>query len=455
MHPSKEDNDERPIQHVEDTVMPDVASAASDTRGIEEDEEPTDLIQDGNWVIIRMPSGNTKLVQAKADALCKLGKFGQCRFSDLINKNAGVLYEIYDGNKLRKADDQFMSLDVYDMQSSEDANNREIHDVGAPGQKLSRDEIEALKKDSLKGNVSSQELIKTLVENSASFDKKTEFSKAKYIKKKQAKFTKAFIPTLPTARSLCDFFFEEDREKIRQIRVDTLSMVLNAANIHAGMRVIVADDAHGMLVAAVMERLGGYGTVFALHESDVPHYDIVSYCNFSAKISKPLHTLSWTKFNNVLLTEAEEEGVIASTPYNRSHKRQEALKVQRERLTLLRNGNFDALVVASAFSPVEVVKALLPYVAGSRPIVVYHSFKEALTDVWEYMRESDDFVNVDMSESWLREYQLPCYRAGTRPIMTGSSTGGFFVSATRAFGMLAVDGEKVGGGFGRPARRRW
>ncbi|TPX33316.1 hypothetical protein SmJEL517_g03778 [Synchytrium microbalum] len=398
------------------------------------------------------------------EAPCKMGKFGTCKFNDLIGNNAGVLYEIYDGDQLRVASDQVMSLDVYDIQSAEDANNREINDLGDTSQKLSQADIEELKRDSLKGQVSSQDVIRSLVENSATFEKKTEFSKAKYIKKKQAKFTKAFVPILPTAKTLCDFFFQEDSPKIKDIRGDTLSMILNASNVHAGMRVLVADDIHGLLVASVMERLGGYGTVIALHENDVPSYDIPVYCNFSPKLASTLQTISWNRVNSVLISEAEEQELLKGTAASRRNKKRDALATNREKLTLLRNGDFDALLVASSFNPVSVVETLLPYISGSRPVVVYHSFKEALTETYNYFRESSEFVNVDLCESWLREYQLPCYQAGTRPIMTGSSTGGYFVAATRTYAAAPeeiVHGNKSSGGGGsssngRPAKkRRW
>ena len=48
-------------------------------------------------------------------------------------------------------------------------------------------DIEELKQKSTKGELSSDAVIKTLVENSKTFDQKTEFAKAKYIKKKEKK----------------------------------------------------------------------------------------------------------------------------------------------------------------------------------------------------------------------------------------------------------------------------
>ena len=41
------------------------------------------------------------------------------------------------------------------------------------------------------------------------------------------------------------------------MRVDTLGQLLNLANVHPGGRYIVVDDTAGLVVGAVLERLGG------------------------------------------------------------------------------------------------------------------------------------------------------------------------------------------------------
>jgi tRNA (adenine58-N1)-methyltransferase non-catalytic subunit len=41
------------------------------------------------------------------------------------------------------------------------------------------------------------------------------------------------------------------------MRIDTLSQMINLGNVRPGGRYIVVDDASGVLVSAVLERLGG------------------------------------------------------------------------------------------------------------------------------------------------------------------------------------------------------
>ncbi len=45
--------------------------------------------------------------------------------------------------------------------------------------------------------------------------------------------------------------------RIFSLRIDTLSQMMNLGNVRPGGRYIVVDDASGMVVSAVLERLGG------------------------------------------------------------------------------------------------------------------------------------------------------------------------------------------------------
>ena len=49
----------------------------------------------------------------------------------------------------------------------------------------------------------------------------------------------------------------KDQTRILSLRVDTLSQMMNLGNVRPGGRYIVIDDASGIVVSAVLERLGG------------------------------------------------------------------------------------------------------------------------------------------------------------------------------------------------------
>ncbi|RXN32287.1 tRNA (adenine(58)-N(1))-methyltransferase non-catalytic subunit TRM6 [Labeo rohita] len=92
----------------------------------------------------------------------------------------GTMFEIEAGGslKLKAAKRTGDSLDS--KEAGQD--NRHIVDDGR-SQKLTRDDIETLKEQGLKG----QEIVQQLIDNSTTFKDKTEFAQEKYIKKKKKK----------------------------------------------------------------------------------------------------------------------------------------------------------------------------------------------------------------------------------------------------------------------------
>jgi len=59
-----------------------------------------------------------------------------------------------------------------------------------------------------------------------------------------------------------EYWFNKDQNRIRDLRADTLSQMMNMANIKPGGRFIAVDDASGMLVSGILERLGGANAHF-------------------------------------------------------------------------------------------------------------------------------------------------------------------------------------------------
>lgn len=66
-----------------------------------------------------------------------------------------------------------------------------------------------------------------------------------------------FTPIEPTVHNICEYNFEKQSSKIREMRADTLSQVMTMANVRPGAKLLVVDDVHGLIVAAAVERMGG------------------------------------------------------------------------------------------------------------------------------------------------------------------------------------------------------
>ncbi|KAI9595401.1 hypothetical protein BDF19DRAFT_69616 [Syncephalis fuscata] len=108
---------------------------------------------------------------------------------------------------------------------------------------------------------------------------------------------------------------------------------------------------------------------------------------------------------------------------------------------MLQPNYFDGLLVSTQLCPQSVLNHLLPFVAGSRPIIFYGAHKEPLVDLAVHMRRSPECLNVQLTESWLREHQVLSGR--THPMMNMSSGGGFLLSTTKVIDCPALPSYHV------------
>lgn len=61
----------------------------------------------------------------------------------------------------------------------------------------------------------------------------------------------------PTLFNVCQYWFNKDQNRLRDIRPDSLAQIVNLANIRPGGRYIAVDDASGVVVSAILDRMGG------------------------------------------------------------------------------------------------------------------------------------------------------------------------------------------------------
>ena len=112
---------------------------------------------------------------------------------------------------------------------------------------------------------------------------------------------------------MCEYWFEKDQSRIRDLRPDTLSQLLNHANVGPGGRYLVVDDASGLIVAAMLSRMGGKilrplreriaerlyfigeGRVMTICDTDSPPaYPVMNNMNFNPNfVNGVLLSLNW------------------------------------------------------------------------------------------------------------------------------------------------------------------
>lgn len=448
------------------------------------DEESQYRIKEGDYVVLKR-GDIFKAVQIQTRKKVIFEK--QWFFLDnAVGQLYSTTFEIVSGGNLQPQ----MPKNTESSSDAKEAgtDNRNIVDDGK-SQKLTRDDIETLKEQGLKG----QEIIQQLIDNSSTFKDKTEYAQDKYIKKKKKKYENIVTILKPSCRILAMMYHGREPGKICHLRYDTLSQMLTLANIHAGSKVLVFETCAGLVLGSVMERMGGYGSVIQMYPGGGPVRAGVESFGFPAHFHNMLHdfpichvnallagTLDTTakdtssadsKQSNLATEEGEtqpeseqqgspeEQSMETNTGTNdgqdqekeEKERRKEAkaqekkvkLEEKRKKLAaaaaLLEGRNADGLVIASRFHPCPVLMGLLKFLSPSRPFVVYSQYKEPLIECYTKLREHGGTINLRLTDTWLRHYQVLPNR--THPVLLMSGGGGYLLSGTT----VATDHSKPAG----------
>ncbi|KAF8426707.1 Gcd10p family-domain-containing protein [Tirmania nivea] len=262
---------------------------------------PPSTILPNTYVLLRLPNQTSKLIKVIPDSTINLGKFGSFPTNSLIHRPYHLTFDILDtppslsvvsteeitrdllGEELARAVDEegAENGDEEDGEGGErgdpvmpgdDAglddvrNNREtVDDPNA--QKLSWKEIEELKKRG--GAQSGREIINALMTSHTAIHQKTAYSLSKYALRKRSKYMKRFTVLPVDVSTLLDHLVnEKDPGKIMEMQQEGLGLMLAQGNVRfcpdiqvgdelrRGGRWLVVDEAGGLLVAAIAERLG-------------------------------------------------------------------------------------------------------------------------------------------------------------------------------------------------------
>ncbi|KAI1793101.1 Gcd10p-domain-containing protein [Ganoderma leucocontextum] len=379
-----------------------------------------ETIQLGHTVLLKIPSGDIRTIKLEGNASINLGKFGSFPTSELVGQPFGLTYEIVD-KKLKV-------LPPRPMQEVDgtDATNELINDDQFV-QPLTLEEIETLKQSGLHAS----EIIKKQIEQHANYSLKTEYSKEKYKKRKEMKYSKSFSVVEPTMFNVCEYWFNKDQNRLRDIRPDSLAQMLNLANIRPGGRYLAVDDASGVVVSAVLDRLGGKGRLITICDVDSPPaYPVMTQMNFRKEVTNIMSSLNWATadedYTPLLAASEPSAGKYKSdgqrTRLSKRKVTSDLLLQTREELFA---GEFDGFLVATQYDPHSILEKLFPYLGGSASIVVHSPHVQVVTNLQNQLRDRPGYLGPAVSEGFLRRYQVLPGR--THPTMNASGSGGFIL----------------------------
>ncbi|XP_075420094.1 tRNA (adenine(58)-N(1))-methyltransferase non-catalytic subunit TRM6 isoform X2 [Tenrec ecaudatus] len=406
-------------------------------------QQPGDhCIRDGDFVVLKREDV-FKAVQVQRKKKITFEK--QWFYLDnVIGHSYGTTFEVAGGGSLQpKKKKEELTSETKEA----GVDNRNIVDDGK-SQKLTQDDIKALKDKGIKG----EEIVQQLIENSTTFRDKTEFSQDKYIKKKKKKYEAVVTVVKPSTRILSVMYYAREPGKINHMRYDTLAQMLTLGNIRAGNKMIVMETCAGLVLGAMMERMGEPKESTTVEERNgVEENQAPEPENEDSVAEAPESTLPEEPESMEIALEdpedkgAKEKGSKRDYIQEKQRRQDEQRKRHLEAAALLQERNADGLIVASRFHPIPLLMSLLDFVAPSRPFVVYCQYKEPLLECYTKLRERGGVINLRLSETWLRNYQVLPDRSHPKLLMSGG--GGCLLSGFT----VAMDNLKADASLTPPA----
>lgn len=403
----------------------------------------------GQHLFIRLPSENFKIVQLDEHSLINLGKFGSFQADDIIGHPEGFTYEINPDITLTIVDDP----DHFDNEDqglgSEQAMTGDMIRKEGP-QELNSAEIEEFKKQGLTG----KDIIERVQQGHGAFHLKTEYSKEKYLKRKKQKFLQRFKPEHIGSSELIEIYLDKDPQRILNISVETLALMLNYGNVRPGGNYLVVDETPGILVAAILERLGSSGSITLAHENEHPNLDCMKYLDIpEEEMAERLYCISWLDLLNPSETKdfveqsAEQLAALKSQQRGQYFRQRERYRKLRWIQQKIKTTGFDGLLVMTRLDLSTLAPRVLPLVAGSRPVVFFSEYKEVLVDLSLRLKSDLRVLAPTIVETRLRRFQtLP---GRIHPLMTSRGHGGHLL-----WGIRVIPTGVNAAGYGQQQRKK-
>jgi len=340
------------------------------------------------------------------------------------------------------------------------ADNRHLVDDNK-SQGLRHDEVKKLQEQGIHGSA----IVDKMIQNSSTFHTKTDFSKAKYVMRKQKKYQPRCRMIRCTAASICEAMYWKEPRRLMNLRDDTLGQILSYSNISAGCQPLVFDTCLGIITGAVAERMAGYGRIMSIYTGQQPQYvEMLGRFNLSFAEN---NSIKWVHSGDVFGEEVVTSNDPAAADPDRAdreilewpcplqdHTRRylDTMKSEREKddflakrcarfarkltrhtdsetMSYLKERKCDCVIIVTKYDPTATLMALLPYLAPSSPFVVYFEYIEPLTECFRELQKQNLAINLRLSDTWTREYQVLPGR--THPSMNMSQSGGFLLTGIK------------------------
>ena len=271
--------------------------------------------------------------------------------------------------------------------------NKEIYQSDN-AQKLTDDEIKDLKEKTK----NKDELIKTILENNTSMEKRTIFSQEKIIKKKTKKYKNLIWITSTSLFNIIETFFIIEPKIINYLRMDTISTMLINTNFMEG-KTLIFEETNNILTQAYCMRTPYNGKVISLFKEKICNKNL----NIFNLTRKQKSLISYMNINCFLNKKSFGYDIFTQKFQNYFSNLVICLKMDIE-------------------IPIYFFN-LLPFLKYSGNIIIFGKDKEILINIDKILNENKLGIDTKIIETITREYQILELR--THPMMNNKGYSGY------------------------------
>jgi len=219
------------------------------------------------------------------------------------------------------------------------------------------------------------------------------------------------------------------------LRSDSLARLLTFSDARAGSSVLVVETCKGLVTGAIAERIGGYGKVTCLHLRDQPNISAISLFNFPEEVLKsishgPLSCLGQLYRHASAVSRAKPDEDDIDECYSVKQQYAPFFATLKQLKEVFSQG-FDSLVIVVNAVPAPILFGVLPFLKPSSPFVVFSPYLEQLVECFTALQKVNEAINLHLSETWMRQYQVLPSR--TRPPMSMNGASGFLLTGTKVY----------------------
>ncbi|KAG7665782.1 TRM6 [[Candida] subhashii] len=428
------------------------------------------VIVPNQHVLIRLPSEGLKIVELRESGIIGLGKFGSFEVNGILGYPFGQTFEIVENQQVKaiksmqhdveedepEADVESLNQEeLTKLLSNSSENNQNIIDIGSKIQKLTNEDIDELKRSGATSKIG-QKIIEQMIAGHEGFDKKTIFSQQKYLKRKQQKFLRRFTVEYLGGNELLQYYIERDLPRVLDLSEESLGLILTYANVRPGGKYLLIDETGGCVLYAMMERMAGEGTIVLAHENEHANIIALRHSGYSEEYkSKMIKTINWLQFlepeNEKIIWEdlsPEEVEAMKGSKKEQYTRRRERANAINEVISLVEEGNFDALISVSTLHMTTLLPRIVDRIGGSRPVVIYNQYKELLLETQHMLSSDKRVLAPSIFETRVRPYQTIPGRM--HPLMTMRGGGGYVLWGTKVIPQEGI--TAIGRGLSKKKR---